>query len=269
MKRNRVKEKLSQTGGIALGAWLQMGSPEIAEFIAHVGFDFVIVDREHGSFGLEVETNLFRAIESGGASPVIRLPDDSPSEISSALDAGAVGILIPGVSSRRQAEKIVSSAKYAPTGTRGACPLVRATDHGLLEWKGFQSWSNANTMVWLIIENQEGVKNFRDILSVPGVDAVSVGLFDLAQSLGYPGQIDHPEVTEKMLEIVKEARKEKVDIMSLLFETELSDIAHGTRLWIDRGCRIITVGSERQILSDIYRKIWSVIGSEISRLGTV
>ena len=121
---------------MAVGAMVQTGSPEIAEMIARAGFDFVIVDGEQGPVGVDAATHLFRAIECGGAAPVIRLPDDTPSAIARVLDAGALGAMHPNVLTKEQAGRTALMARYRPAGSRGACPVIRAADYGLLLWRG-------------------------------------------------------------------------------------------------------------------------------------
>ena len=119
--RNRVKEAL-QSSGFALGTFVQNSSPENAEIAAASGFDYIILDMEHGSFGIDGLVNLIRGVQLAGVAPVVRLPDDSEAGIMKALDAGAVGILVPGVSKADQAAKIIRATRYAPIGSRGACP---------------------------------------------------------------------------------------------------------------------------------------------------
>ena len=119
--RNRVKEALEQTG-FAFGTFVQIASPENAEIAAASGFDFIILDMEHGSFGIESLVNMIRGVQIGGSTPVVRVPDHSETGIMKALDAGAVGLLIPGVSNAKQAQEVVRATRYAPVGHRGACP---------------------------------------------------------------------------------------------------------------------------------------------------
>src|SRR5215218_2010932 len=112
---------------VAFGTWAQMNAPEFCEIAGRSGLDFVIVDMEHGAFGIDSAVNMIRAVEAGGAAPVIRVPDASRSGILKALEAGAVGLLVPNVDSKQMAEEIVAAARFAPRGTRGACPCTRAT----------------------------------------------------------------------------------------------------------------------------------------------
>jgi 4-hydroxy-2-oxoheptanedioate aldolase len=191
--RNRLKEAI-QTSGLAIGTFVQMASAENAEIAAASGFDFVILDMEHGSFGIETLVELIRGVQVAGATPIVRLPDDSETGILKALDAGATGVLVLGISDAEEIRKVVSAARYAPLGCRGACPRVRATGHGLYDWERHVEWSTQNVMVWALIESVEGFKNLEGIVATPGLDAVAFGPFGLSQEMGLKGQTDHPEV---------------------------------------------------------------------------
>src|SRR5215211_7593517 len=127
---NKIRIAL-QSKSIAFGTWAQMNAPEFCEIAGRSGLDFVIVDMEHGAFGIDSAVNMIRAVEAGGAAPMVRVPDAARSGILKVLDAGAAGVLVPNVDNRGVAEQIVSAAKFAPRGTRGACPCTRATAHGV------------------------------------------------------------------------------------------------------------------------------------------
>lgn len=142
-----------------MGTWAQMASPEFVELVGHVGFDFVIIDLEHGSFGIETAVNMIRAAEAANTAPIVRVASGSEWEILKVLDAGALGILVPGVSTAEQAKQVVRAAKYGPTGIRGACPATRATGHGAWAWSEYLRWANSETMVWLLVEGVEGIRN--------------------------------------------------------------------------------------------------------------
>ncbi len=260
MKKNKVKEALAKNN-VAFGTWVQMSSPDAAELASYAGFDFVMVDTEHGSFGIETVVSIFRAIELGGASPFIRLPDDNKTGILKALDAGAMGILVPGVSTKGEAEEIVKAAKFYPDGFRGACPLTRSTGHGIFQWSDYVKWSNQETMVWLLIESPEGISNIEEILSVDGIDAIVLGVFDLSVSLGLPDQIDHPNVKSKLSEITKLAREKNTEVVRVILDSNTEQIVKEAKEWIVKGCRIVTSGTDRQILSQGFSENISLLKS--------
>ena len=154
--RNHVNEAI-QRSGYAFGTFIQTVSPESAEIAAAIGFDFLIIDMEHGSFGFDNLVHMIRGVQIGGATPVVRLPDHSETGIYKALDAGCVGLLIPGVSAAEQAQRIAKAARYAPLGKRGACPRVRATVHGISPWESMSNgqikilWYGSSSKRWRVL----------------------------------------------------------------------------------------------------------------------
>ncbi len=149
MLRNKVREVLD-AGGMAIGTWVEMKNPEACEAAAASGFDFIVMDGEHGSFGVEGAVELIRAVEAGGSTPVLRLPDGSPTAIQKALEAGAVGIVISEVRTGEEVRQIVRATKYAPAGTRGTSPHIRATMHGALDWKEYAEWIEKTVSRYLL-----------------------------------------------------------------------------------------------------------------------
>ena len=258
--RNRVKQALEQSD-VAFGTFVQIASPENAEIAAASGFDFIVLDMEHGSFGIESLVNMIRGVQIGGSTPVVRVPDDYETVIMKALDAGAVGLLIPGVSNAREAERVVRACRYAPKGNRGACPRVRATGHGFYPWEKHVKWSNENVMAWLLIETVEGFDNLEAILAVPGIDAVSFGAFDLSQSMGFSGKTDHPEVIERLEKAFALAVDRKIDIRIHLFETTPEEIKAAVKRWASLGARIFSCMTDRRILNLGFSETYSSLSS--------
>ncbi len=258
--RNRVKEAIRKTG-LAMGTFIQTASPENAEMAAACGFDFLILDMEHGSFGIDQLVHLIRGAQVGGATPVVRLPDHTETNIFKVLDAGATGILMPGVSTAEQAEKIVCAARYAPAGTRGACPRVRAAAHGIFPWEKHVQWSEENVMVWLLIESLEGMKNLEKIVQTPGVDAVGFGAFDLSQDMGLQGQTAHPKVRRKIEEGISIALRNNVSVHLHLFETSPREIRRSVRRWAGLGATLLSCMTDRRILSTGLKETLSSLAS--------
>jgi 4-hydroxy-2-oxoheptanedioate aldolase len=258
--RNRVKEAI-QKSGFALGTFIQTASPENAEIAAACGFDFLILDMEHGSFGMDQLVHLIRGVQIGGATPVVRLPDHSETNIYKVLDAGATGIVMPGVSTAEQAGKIARAARYAPAGTRGACPRVRATAHGIHPWEKHVEWSEQNVMVWLIIETLEGFQHLEEIVKTPGIDAVAFGAFDLSQEMGFSGRTDHPEVKGKIEEGISIALRNNVAVHMHLFEASPAEIRQSARHWVGLGAKILTCMTDRRVLSTGLKETFSSLAA--------
>lgn len=241
--------------GIALGTWAQMNSPELCEIVARAGLDFVIVDMEHGSFGIEAAVNMMRAVEAGAAVAMVRVPDASRTTIMKALDAGAGALLVPNVETREMAEEIVHSARYAPVGRRGACPCVRATAHGIEDWGAYLAWSEKNVLVGVLVETPEGIRHFEDIVAVPGLDFVAMGPFDLSQALGYGGDWKHPDVRRKQEELIRIACSHGLEVMASTFDSDPRDLKRQVDGWMPHGVRMFAVSGDRFMLSSGYKSI--------------
>jgi 4-hydroxy-2-oxoheptanedioate aldolase len=251
---NRILAALD-AGGCAFGTWAQMSSPEFCEIAARSGLEFVIVDMEHGSFGIETAVNMIRAVEFGGATAMVRVHDALPSTLLKALDAGASAVLVPNVDSRRMAETIVEATQFAPKGRRGACPCTRATGHGVVPWSDFLEWCDHNILVAVLIETPEGFANFDDIISVPGIDVVAFGPFDLSQAMGLNGDWKHPSVLKKQEELVRRALDKGIQVMPSTFDSDPQSLAKQVAHWKDFGARIFAVSGDRFMLSSGYGEI--------------
>jgi len=254
MKPNRALEAM-QTRGVAYGSWTQMNCPEISELQARSGLDFVIVDMEHGSFGIESAVRMMTAIEAGGASSVVRVPEATPATILKVLDAGAAGIIIPNVETPEQVQAVVDASRYAPEGRRGACPCTRSTGHGVYDWNQSVQWARDNVMVIGLVETPLGIENFSKIIGVEGLSAVGVGQFDLSQAMGLAGDHEHPDVLRKQELLVGEAREKGVDIFAVCFASDPGEIETAIRRWRKLGSRFIAVSGDRFMLSAGYGRI--------------
>lgn len=162
-----------------------------------------------------------------------------------------MGVLVPGISNKEQAEKAVKAAKYGPEfGIRGACPWIRAVQYNSRDWEAYAKWSNEETMAWLLIEGKEGVENFDEILTVPHIDALAMGPFDLSLSLGVPGQLNHPLVVNAMKKMVEKANKKGISMIAvMLSEMSKEEVDASVKFWSNLGCKIMTVGGDRALLS--------------------
>ena len=240
-------------GEIAMGAKVDLASPDIVEMVGIAGYDFVWIDCEHGAIDLETAMHMMRAADATGTTPVVRIAGQSGVDIMRLLDAGAMGIIVPDVSSRAQAAAAVASARYRtarlPSGMRGACPRIRAGGHQVDSWTSFTEWSNENTLLWLSIESIGGVLALDEILEVPGFDAIILGPFDLSVSMGYPGQTTHPEVARKIDQIIKKSRLKNIDVVGIVLAKDIADIGSDQQRWVDLGCRILNVVSDRRLIA--------------------
>lgn len=203
MKENTVKEKLA-AGQPAVGTWLSLCSPIAAEYMAHLGWDWLVVDTEHSPIGFETTVQCFQAIATTPTIPMARVAWNDAALIKRLLDAGALGLVVPMVNTVAQAEQAVAAMKYPPRGVRslggGRC-MVYGDD--------YFSWANDQVACIVQIEHIEAVRNAEAILSVEGVDACFIGPNDLAGSMGIKPDmsVSDPRHEEAIQEVLRAAKK--------------------------------------------------------------
>ena len=174
-----------------LGMFVGLPAPSLVEMCGHAGFDFVIIDNEHGPASFETTEHMLRAAKASGVIPVVRTIE---ADILRILDIGASAIQVPQVESADQARRIVAAAKYAPAGTRGAAFSTRAAGYGFFGDVRHVEASNSGTAVIVMAETRKAIDDIDAIVGVPGIDAVFFGPNDLSFSMGHPAQMKHPEV---------------------------------------------------------------------------
>jgi len=182
-----------RNGEVQFGAFIMTPSPSIVEMFGYAGFDFVIIDREHGPGGLETLENSLRAAEASGMEALVRIPNGSHWEILSALDAGATGIVVPHVRTAEQVAAIVDAAHYPPYGSRGFATTARAGRHGFVTVEEHLARARERTLVVAQIEDADALPNVHAIAAVDGLDAAFIGPADLAMSLGANADFNHPK----------------------------------------------------------------------------
>lgn len=205
MRKNPAKEKLLN-GGTIYGVFCNSYSPMIVELIGRIGFDFTLVDAEHGPMGVESCEHMVRASESVETPIFIRVAMNVRQNILRYLDIGAQGVQLPMVNTRAEAEAVVQSVKYPPQGRRGLAAM-RAADYGLkMSLKDYTLIANQETLVVVQIETVEAMNNLNEILTVEGIDVFFIGPTDLSTSMGYTGQAEHPDVQAAIEKLVHEIR---------------------------------------------------------------
>ena len=191
---NLMKAKM-QAGGLAVGMILRMVSNvQIAAVAKSAGFDCLYIDLEHCSFSLESVSQICMMATSLGVTPMVRVPGHDPSMISRTLEAGAQGIIIPHLDTKAEAEAVVQAAKFPPLGNRSLLGLNPHTLFRVGPAAETMRQMNEAALVVAMIESVTAVENSDDIASVAGLDMLLVGTNDLCNSLGIPGQLDHPSV---------------------------------------------------------------------------
>jgi len=187
--------KATLHSGPAIGLSVMIPSPQIVEMAGRLGFDWVLIDCEHGTINRETVELMAMAAQAGGTTPIARPVTNSPDAILQVLEAGALGVQVPHVSTAGQARAAVAAVKYHPLGARGLAAGTRPAGYGFGgSAADYVEASNRETLVCVQIEDPEGLVNLPAILAVPGIDVFFVGPSDLAQAMGYPGRTDVPEV---------------------------------------------------------------------------
>lgn len=179
---------------LTVGSWIQTGSPVAAEILAATGYDWLAVDCEHSEIGLEMMASVFRAADAYDIATLVRVRENDTLAIRQALDMGAKGVIVPLVNNAEQARKAVAAAKYPPEGIRGF-GYCRMNEWGR-NFDEYAANANKEIAVIVMIESKEAVENIHEILSVPGVDGVFIGPYDMSSTYGLTGQTEHPIVLD-------------------------------------------------------------------------
>jgi 4-hydroxy-2-oxoheptanedioate aldolase len=196
MKPNRMKEKL-RAGEAAFGVSVMIPSPQIVEMIAAAGFDWVLLDCEHGTLTLESVELMAMAAEASGITPIARPATKSPDHILQVLDRGVMGVQVPHVNTPEEAREVIAAVKYHPAGKRGLAAGTRAADydaHGPLA--EYVKAANAATLIAIQLEDAPAIENIDALLQVEGIDVFFIGPSDLSQAMGHPGNPKAPEVAQ-------------------------------------------------------------------------
>jgi 4-hydroxy-2-oxoheptanedioate aldolase len=249
MKWNTVKEKLV-AGLPSIGSWLSLGSPLAAEYMAHLGWDWLVVDAEHSPIGFETTVHCFQAIGTTATIPMARVAWNDPALIKRVLDGGALGVIVPLVSSVGEAEKAVTAVRYPPEGIRGV-----AGGRAMVYGSDYMLRANEEILCIVQLEQAQAVQAAEDILAVKGVDVGFVGPMDLAVSLGIPpGQhVGNPRNEEAIQRIVNAGKKVRKPLGIYAFSAE------GVNRRVEQGFQFIALSNDRALLQAQVRQ-------ELSRL---
>lgn len=201
-----LKAKLNKRE-LTIGSWITFSDPGVAEIMAKLGFDWLVVDMEHSGLSFSQAQEIIRVIDLCNGIPLVRVMENNPELIKRFMDIGAHGVIVPLVNSKSDAEKAVNAVKYPPIGTRGV-GLSRAQNYSL-DLESYRRWNQENSIVIVQVEHVKAVENLESIMSVDGIDGFIIGLYDLSGSLGVPGEFEHPKVKEALAEICHKSQKFK------------------------------------------------------------
>ncbi len=250
MMTNRAKDRML-SGRPALGAAIGMGAPLAGELYSRQGWDFVLVDGQHGNWTLDTMTLAFRSIALGPAVPMARVPINDFFAIGSVLDRGAMGIVVPMVNDREQAESVARAARFPPRGHRSQGGFGT----GLYDVDEYESWIDRELFVAVQIESVEAVEAAEEILGVDGIDGCWIGPGDLARSMAVDvatatGRAAHEDAIMRVYEACRRTAK-------------VPGIAGGTNgeRWLEKGFRFVTCAADVVAVRDEGARILNGLGA--------
>ncbi|HEV2487292.1 MAG TPA: HpcH/HpaI aldolase/citrate lyase family protein [Terracidiphilus sp.] len=195
LPRNAFKQALAK-GERQVGLWSGLASPIAVEILAGAGFDWIVIDGEHGPNDISTLLPQLLAMRGGTAEPVFRIPWNDMVIIKRALDVGARTLLIPFVQNAEEARRAVAATRYPPMGIRGVSVTPRANDYGRIQ--NYHKNAHLDTCVLVQVETRAALKEIEAIAAVEGVDGIFIGPSDLAADFGYLGNSKHPDVQEAL-----------------------------------------------------------------------
>lgn len=203
---SNLKERL-RNGEQVLGTMVTtFASPDIAKIIQACGFDFLIVDCEHGSFTTREVANIIAVARGIGMPALVRIPEMRREHALKFMEMGASGLLLPNTESAEQAKMLVDCTKYAPLGHRGVSLSRPHTDFAKVSGATYMPKANDETILMCQIESRKGVENVEEIIAVEGIDVAFIGPNDMTQDYGILGQFEHPEIVAAFERIVAAAQ---------------------------------------------------------------
>ena len=204
---HRVRQRLSE-GKPVFGLILNFNSPWMVDLLGLAGFDFVLIDAEHGPLVPGTAEEMIRAAEAVGMSAIVRVPDNLPHEIQRYLDVGAVGIQVPHVDTAEQASAGISAVRYPPIGERGLATITRAANYGAtISPAESMATANRELAYFATIETRLSVENIDSIASLKGVDGLCIGPGDMSVSMGHEGNRAVPEVVAGIERVLASAKR--------------------------------------------------------------
>jgi 4-hydroxy-2-oxoheptanedioate aldolase len=246
---NWIRERVLKRE-ILSGTWLNLGSSITAEIAGLAGFDWVVVDLEHGAGGHDSALHQLQAISGTPASPLVRVVWNEAPKIKRALDIGAAGIVVPWVTSAAEAKQAVAAARYPPQGIRGAASITRAAAFGA-EQREYLATANEKLLTVVQIETEQTLDRVDEIAAVDGVDVLFVGPFDLSLSMGIPTQYGDPRFRGALAQVAAAARKHNKAAGILLSKPEQLEQT------IADGFTFIGLGSDGGVLAEGMRGLAS------------
>lgn len=260
---SRDLQALLATERMVLGTWTQIAAPELVDIIGLNGFDFTIIDCEHGIFGMETAENLARAADANDIACAVRVPANDPVTIMKALDAGIRHVVIPNLETAEAAAGAVAATRFGPHGLRGACPCCRSGGHFIRNWEAYVAEEEARVGVIGLVETDTGYRNIEAICATPGLKALMFGPFDLSVSMGHHGDWRHPDVLGAVEGMVRCAVESGIPVMMPVFSPDMDECKELIDRWQGAGVSTFVIGSDKILIANALDH-WSQTLSDLS-----
>lgn len=252
IRENKVRQKL-RNGGTVFSSALRLPEPGLCELLGYAGFDYVLIDGEHGAVDASTIDRLVLGCFAGNTTPVVRvLRNDEPELVMKALDQGAQGVLIPHCRTADDARRLQQAAYYPPRGRRGFGP-GRGALWGMVPTAEYLKTADDAVLLLGLIEEAEGVENI-DAIAAVGLDVLWIGTSDLSADLGVPGEIGHPKVLAAAARVLAACQKHNV---ACGFPTYDAESARRAR---DQGYRVIGYSCAEQYVMQTARQFFEGVG---------
>lgn len=244
---NGLRQRLLEREPV-VGSWLSIGEPAVAELVATLEYDFVLVDMEHTQMSAETVASMARAVDAapGDTDTLVRIPSIERTHVNRILDAGATGLMVPMVDTAEEARTFAERCRYPPDGSRGIAG-GRAADYGI-NTGSYLATANDEVVTVAQIESEEGLANVEEVAAVGELDAVFVGPADLSAALGVLGQYDDPTFVDAVETIAAAAHDHGVAVATLAVEPDDAD------RWLDLGVDFLMTGLDAGHLRDGARR---------------
>jgi 2-keto-3-deoxy-L-rhamnonate aldolase RhmA len=247
VRRNTVKEKLAR-GEAQFGTMiLDLHGPGLAQIMENAGADFIMYDMEAACMDIGLIKNQLSMCRGLKIIPFVNVASQDPVMMQLALDSGALGIMIPVVETRAQAQAIADITHYPPKGRRGVAFGIAHDDYSMGELAKNIKDADKRNMIIPKIESAAGVEAIDEILSVPGIDAAFVGHMDLSVSLGTPGDYDNPKFNAAVDKVIAACKRHKKPGVCLVGSTEAG------KKWMKKGFRMVMYSTDTMLIAGAYR----------------
>lgn len=238
-----LKQKL-KNNELTIGSWIMMGNQMSVEVMALAGFEWLVVDIEHTSIGMETAQMLISTIQANNMKALVRVSKNEEVVIKKVLDMGADGIIVPMVNSKEDAKQAVSFAKYPPFGKRGV-GLYRASKYGI-GFEEYKKWVDEELVIIAQIEHIDAVNNIDEIIQVEGIDGTIIGPYDLSGSMGFPGEFEREDVKDAIAKVLDSCKKYSLPSGFHVVDTEPDKL----NMKIAQGCTFLAYGIDYFFMRD-------------------